>query len=136
MPCTQNHFSFINDDEIKNSLYKVSAGDFDCAVSLVNVGGNHPFRMKRLLPSGEVINLIDQGFEDMRSRQKLPPVYIRSGNFYISTINIIKQTNQILSGRIFGQVHHDNNLSINIDHPHDLILAESLANHYSISFSN
>ena len=38
----------------------------DSVVTVVEVGGHHPFRMKRLLDDGRLINYLDQGFEDMR----------------------------------------------------------------------
>ena len=86
--------------------------------------------MKRLTSENEVINYVDQGFEDMRSRQELPRVYIRSGNFYISRLSSILDSGQIISGKVFGLVHEDSNLSVNIDHPHDLIVAQHLSQGY------
>ena len=54
----------------------------------------HPFRMKRMLEGGRIINYIDQGFEDMRPRQVLPKVYRRAGSIYASRRHVIteKQT--------------------------------------------
>lgn len=60
----------------------------DSSVTVTRVG-THPFKMKRLLPSGEVVNYIDQGFEDMRPRQQLPEVYRRAGSIYASRREVI-----------------------------------------------
>ncbi len=50
-------------------------------VSVVDVEGNHPNRMK-IIKNGKLINYVNQGFEDMRPRKELPKVYIRSGAIY------------------------------------------------------
>ena len=62
---------FRNIKEISNSINLIKENKCESVVSLAEVEGNHPFRMKRLTSSGECINFIDQGFEDMRPRQSL-----------------------------------------------------------------
>ena len=52
--------------------------------------------MKRLTFDNECIDFIDQGFEDMRPRQKLAKVYIRSGNFYMAYIDAILKEDTLL----------------------------------------
>ena len=54
---------------------------FDSVVSVVDVDGNHPNRMK-VIKEGKLLNYVNQGFEDMRPRKELPKVYIRSGAIY------------------------------------------------------
>lgn len=68
----------------------VSSGA-DSVISVVEVGPNHPYRMKRILDDGRLVNFVDQGFEDMRPRQELPPVYIRSGDLYISLRRVVME---------------------------------------------
>ena len=93
-------------------------------VSLSEVTSNHPFRMKRLTSNHECIDFIDQGFEDMRPRQSLTKVYIRSGNFYISYVNSLLEQNTLLPKPTKGMIHIDPINSINIDTKNDLYLAE------------
>ena len=54
---------------------------FDSVVSVVDVDGNHPNRIK-VIKEGKLLNYVNQGFEDMRPRKELPKVYIRSGAIY------------------------------------------------------
>ena len=113
-------------DEIILGINKAISKNICSCVSLVDVGGNHPFRMKRV-EGTKAINFIDQGFEDMRPRQSLPKVYIRSGNFYISKLRMIQASGFVISDPTFPIIHKEGNLSINIDSINDLILAQIIA---------
>lgn len=97
----------------------------DSVVSVCSVDGNHPFRMKRI-ENGILVNFIDQGFEDMRPRQSLPKVYIRSGSIYLSSVGNILSSNSLVSGKV-APVFDDSVQSINIDSPVDFLLAELIA---------
>ena len=97
----------------------------DSVISVVNVGGHHPFRMKRVVGQNVLINYIDQGFEDMRPRQELPPVYIRSGALYIVRRSVLAEQ-QTFVGRDCRAYIMPEGRAINIDTRLDLILAEQL----------
>ena len=47
--------------------------------------------MKRL-SNGRIINYIDQGSDEMRPRQLLPPVYRRAGSIYASRRRVIDES--------------------------------------------
>tara|TARA_Y100000739_G_C20597180_1_gene460965 strand:+ start:1613 stop:2305 length:693 start_codon:yes stop_codon:yes gene_type:complete len=112
--------------EISNSIDLLKKDrQWKSFVSLSEVEGYHPFRMKRMTNNGECINFIDQGFEDMRPRQILPKVYIRSGNFYITKVNYLLENMSLVIHPCKGVVHKDSNLSINIDKYIDLEIANS-----------
>ena len=49
---------------------------FDSVVSVVDVDGNHPNRMK-IIKDGKLLNYVNQGFEDMRPRKELSQVYMQ-----------------------------------------------------------
>lgn len=111
-----------------------ASGDIDAAVEMlertgcesvvgvVDVGGWHPARMKRIVDGGALENLDGPGEEDMRPRQALPPVYIRNGAIYLSRKDVV------VSGRMVGKDCRayvmPENRSINIDGPADLAAAE------------
>jgi CMP-N-acetylneuraminic acid synthetase len=97
----------------------------DSVVSVVDVGGVHPFRMKRVVDDNRLINYIDQGFEDMRPRQELPAVYIRSGALYIARRDIVMEQNSFV-GRDCRAYIMDEERAVNIDTPNELVLAEYL----------
>jgi len=96
----------------------------DSVVSVVSVGGTHPFRMKRLV-GNQLVNYIDQGFWDMRPRQELPPVYIRNGSIYLIKRDVLIKEEQLIGNKCLGMVMSDKE-SVNIDSPLDLKLVKLL----------
>ncbi|MBF9020216.1 acylneuraminate cytidylyltransferase family protein [Rhodobacterales bacterium HKCCA1058] len=73
----------------------------ESAVAVTEVG-THPFRMKRMLSDGRLINYIDQGFEDMRPRQQLPKVYRRAGSIYVSRRKVVMEHNTLVGDPCIG----------------------------------
>ena len=92
-------------------------------VSVKKVDSEHPFRMKRLLDQNILINLIDQGFEDMRPRQELPPVYIRNGSIYLTPAEKIRNNETLVTESCFGFTM-DAMHSVNIDNIEDFLIAK------------
>lgn len=109
---------------IEFAINMLVENDCDSVVSVVSVEGNHPFRMKRLVEN-RLINFMDQGFEDMRPRQVLPPVYIRNGAIYLSRRNVIADQERVVGDVCFG-FEMSAEESVNIDNQLDFKLAESL----------
>tara|TARA_Y100000589_G_scaffold306473_1_gene321260 strand:- start:2137 stop:2850 length:714 start_codon:yes stop_codon:yes gene_type:complete len=123
-----------NKKEIINAINTLlNESKWKSAVSLSLVKSNHPFRMKRLNSDNECIDFIDQGFEDMRPRQKLTKVYIRSGNFYMAYIDAILNENTLLPKPTKGIVHTEMINSINIDNINDLYMAEIIGKRKSLN---
>lgn len=71
-------------EDISACLERLMKGDCDSVVA-VTEAPFHPFRAKRIIEDDILVNFIDQGFEDMRPRQVLPPAYKRAGSIYAST---------------------------------------------------
>jgi|LWDU01.1.fsa_nt_gi CMP-N-acetylneuraminic acid synthetase len=109
---------------IEDSIELFKSNKCDSVVSVVSVGGNHPFRMKRLVGK-QLINFIDQGFWDMRPRQSLPNVYIRNGAIYLINRDTFIQRQQLIGEACLGYVMNDYD-SVNIDTFIDLKIAEIL----------
>jgi len=109
---------------IQTAIDMLASSDCDSVVSVVSVGGNHPFRMKRLI-SDQLVNFIDQGFEDMRPRQTLPPVYIRNGAVYLSRRHVVVDQQQVVGAVCLGFEMRAED-SVNIDDRLDFKLAELL----------
>ena len=97
----------------------------DAVISVVEVGGHHPFRMKQVLPDGRLVNYIERGFEDMRPRQELPPVYLRNGALYLTRRHVLLEQSSFSGQRCMAYVMPAER-SVNIDSPLDLVLVESL----------
>jgi CMP-N,N'-diacetyllegionaminic acid synthase len=112
-------------DDIDQGILLLLETNADSVVSVVDVGGYHPFRMKRIMGKNQLINYIDQGFEDMRPRQELPPVYIRSGALYITRRHVLLDKNSFIGDDCRAYIMNPER-AINIDTPLDLKFAEYL----------
>lgn len=77
--------------------------DAESAVAVTEVE-THPFRMKRMLNDGRLINYIDQGFEDMRPRQQLPKVYRRAGSVYASRRKVVMEEDTLVGDPCIGVI--------------------------------
>tara|TARA_B100000963_G_scaffold213021_1_gene185649 strand:- start:7564 stop:8262 length:699 start_codon:yes stop_codon:yes gene_type:complete len=111
-------------DEAILSLKK--SNKYTSVVSVVDVEGNHPLRMKKI-EGDYLINYIDQGFENMNPRNELPKVYIRSGAIYaILTKNFYEE--QSLVSNLCSPIILDKMETINIDSPLDFEFCEFMLN--------
>lgn len=111
--------------DIDEGVRLLTETDADSVVSVVDVGANHPYRMKRIDDDGRLVNFVDQGFEDMRPRQELPPVYIRSGDLYVSRRRVVMEQNTLVGVNCRAVVIPEGR-AVNIDTPLDLLRAEQL----------
>lgn len=109
--------------DIDNAINLLLDTGADSVISVVEVEGHHPLRMKRVVDS-RLINYIDQGHEDMRPRQELPPVYIRNGAIY-ATMRDVLMDNDSFTGSDSRAYIMPSERSVNIDTHQDLLLAKS-----------
>jgi len=98
------------------------SAEFVSAVAVTGVS-THPFRMKRLMSNGYLINLIDQGFEDMRPRQVLPAVYQRAGSVYASLRKVVMEDGTLVGEPCKGVIVPKDE-AIDIDTELDFLVAE------------
>ncbi len=110
-------------EDIDNAINLLFETNADSVISVVEVEGHHPLRMKRVV-DGRLINYIDQGHEDMRPRQELPPVYIRNGAIYATRRDVLMDSNSF-TGVDSRAYIMPNERSVNIDTLQDLMLAKS-----------
>jgi CMP-N,N'-diacetyllegionaminic acid synthase len=115
-----------NKSDISDLLTQVMANEgYFNSWTTITASSIHPLKMKRLLKSGEVVNYIDQGFDDMRPRQSLPSVFKRSGAVYITTRALAVTKKSILNDPCFGY-EVPASRGVDIDSLHDLELAKLL----------
>ena len=112
-------------EDIDAGISLLIESNADSVISVVDVGGYHPSYMKRVLDDGRLINYTDRGYEDMRPRQQLPPVYIRNGALYITRRDVMLNENSF-TGRDCRAYVMPRERSVNIDTEFDLILVEYL----------
>ncbi len=105
-----------------NDCVNLLEESIDSVISVKKIESEHPFRMKRIV-SERLVNYIDQGFEDMRPRQKLPPVYIRNGAVYLTKSDLIREGKSIVGEACLPYIMSEES-SVNIDHELDFLLAE------------
>lgn len=110
-------------EDIQKGISLLQDTQADSVVSVTSVEGYHPFRMKRIIGENQLINYIDQGTEDMRPRQVLPPVYIRSGDVYIARRKVVMEQ-QSMVGQDCRAIIIPSHRAINIDNMADFLLAE------------
>jgi len=103
-------------------LLQTPSADSAVAVTEAEI---HPFRMKRMLDDGRLINYIDQGFEDMRPRQSLPKVYRRGGSVYVSRRAVIMEKGTLVGDPCIG-VEVPPETAVDVDTPIDLELVRLL----------
>jgi CMP-N-acetylneuraminic acid synthetase len=109
--------------DINDCLTLIRQSGADSVISVVDVGGHHPARMKYL----DGVRLIDPPFVELREnqpRQELRPMYIRNGAVYLTLTKVLYQ------GSFKGShcVAHimPSERSMNIDEPFDLAVAEAI----------
>ena len=113
-------------DDIDKSLNLLFDSNADSVISVVDVEANHPLRMKRII-DGRLVNYVEQGYEDMRPRQVLPPVYIRNGAIYATNRDILVNTNSFTGSDVRAYVMPSER-SVNIDSMKDYIIAKNYFN--------
>lgn len=113
--------------DIVSCIERLSQNPNIVSAVAVTEASTHPFRMKRMLSDGRLVNFIDQGFEDMRPRQSLPKVYRRAGSVYVSRRDVVMQSGTLVGDPCIG-VLVPGETAIDIDTKLDLQLAESILN--------
>ncbi len=108
-------------EDIDVALKNLLNSNFDSIVSVCDVDGNHPYRMK-IIKNGRLENFIKQNGENMTPRQLLPKVYIRNGSIYASKIKMILKNKSLVNGKVLPFVMSKLS-SVNIDNEDDFYLA-------------
>ena len=116
---------FRDSEDINEAINILLNSDADSVISVTNVGGSHPARMKFIADG----NLIDPPFVEAfegQNRQELPPMYIRNGGIYLTRIDTIKKGS--FKGNISKALVMPEKKSVNIDNIDDFEFAEWLMN--------
>ena len=96
----------------------------DSVISVVSVGDRHPARMKRIVDGC----LVDPEFaeeQEGQRRQDLEPLFLRNGAIYLTRTSVLTGQHSIKGERCLAYEMPEE-LSVNIDHPIDLVVAEAL----------
>lgn len=117
---------FRNVNDINNSIKILAKNkDADSVISVTNVDGNHPARMKYI--KNDI--LIDPAFcekKENQNRQELNDMFIRNGAIYLTKREVI--LNRSFKGKKSYALIMSKNRSVNIDTPYDFEYAEYIYN--------
>ncbi len=116
---------FRNSEDINQAIDILMSSQADSVISVTDVGGTHPARMKFIVDG----NLIDPPFVEAfegQNRQELKPMFIRNGGIYLTRIDVIKGGS--FKGTISKALVMPQKRSVNIDDIDDFEFAEWLLN--------
>lgn len=104
--------------KILRAIKLLKKKNIDSVLSISDVQANHPFRMKKI-KNGYLKNFMNFKSENMKPRQFLPKVYIRSGSFYLITKKAFYKYKSLVGKRCIG-IKLNGNETLNIDTIDDL----------------
>lgn len=113
-----------NAKDIDVAIKKIINRNKNSLISVCDVEGNHPNRMK-IVKKNILINFVNFNYEDMRPRQKLKKVYIRNGAIYITNRNFLKK-NMKIADKVSIPYIMSADRSVNIDTPIDVVIAQNI----------
>ncbi len=98
---------------------------FDNVIT-INKTKDHPNRLKIYKGKNLVNYLKNLKSEDLKPRQKLNSIYVRSGSMYFFKTSIVYEKNTLVGTKTYG-IKVNGKYAINIDDYNDLILAKHFA---------
>ena len=117
-----------NKKKISKALSILEKKKYESVISVCDVGSFHPYRMK-MFKKGKIVNFIKDNKENMKPRQKLPKIYIRSGSIYASKRHVITKNKSLVGKNCYGLVLEGLE-TINIDSINDFdFLKKKLKKH-------
>ena len=104
----------------------------DSVISFVEVGDNHPARMKFLGPEGRVVDPPFGEIVEGQRRQDLPKLYLREGSVYLTRRDVLVNDHSF-KGQDCRAWIVPADRACNIDEPIDWILADALVRHHGLA---
>ena len=114
---------FRSTEDIDRAIEILTSTDADSVISLVDVGGHHPARMKRV-EDGRIIDPPFAEEQENQPRQQLEPFAIRNGAIYLTRTATLERGS--FRGDDARALMMPAERSVNIDVPLDLTLARAL----------
>lgn len=112
-------------EDVHRALDLLAIGGTDSVISVVDVGGTHPARMK-FLEDGVLIDPPFGEDQENQPRQRLRPMVIRNGAIYLTRAATLRQGS--FKGRVSRGLLMPAVRSVNIDDVDDLEYARWIAN--------
>jgi CMP-N,N'-diacetyllegionaminic acid synthase len=112
---------FRKETTLKKALNLIKKKRFDSITTISDVGANHPERMK-IIKNDLLLNYNNKKKENLKPRQSLKKVYIRSGSIYLIKRDAFFKNKSLVGNKCKGLVVVGKE-QINIDNSFDLKLA-------------
>jgi CMP-N-acetylneuraminic acid synthetase len=112
-------------EDIDGSIALLEQTGAESVISFVEVGDNHPARMKFITPEGKVLDPPFAEQVEGQRRQDLPKLYLRDGSIYLTRRQVLMEQNSV-KGRDCRAWIIPQERACNIDTPFDLFIAEQL----------
>ncbi len=119
-------------NDIDGAIELLERTGADSVISFVEVGDNHPARMKFLDPEGRAIDPPFGELVEGQRRQDLPKLYLREGSVYLTRRDVLVDENS-LKGTDCRAWIVPRDRACNIDEPFDWMLADVLVRHHGLA---
>ncbi len=110
-------------EDIDACILKLDETQADSVVSVVRIYDHHPSRVKYI--ENDLLADFYPEVPESRRQDLSPPAYVRNGSIYAMKIDTLLRYNNRLGGTVRPYVMPAER-SINIDEPHDLLIAEQM----------
>lgn len=113
-------------EDIDKMIKQLVQGGYESVISVVNVGGYHPWWMSKM-KGKKLIPFLDlpPGTDPYNlERQQLPTVLKQNGSVYVTTAKALAKKNNIIIAENCGAFLMDEMYSLDIDNLADLLLVE------------
>lgn len=114
--------------DIDLAISMMEENDIDSVISVIDVEGHHPARMKFLDQDGFLVDPPYSEEYENQPRQELAPMYLRNGAIYLTRTNILEQGS--FKGQSCKALIMPMKRSINIDTTFDFEMAEWIQKQY------
>lgn len=115
--------------DLDKALSKLIKTKADSVISVVEVGPIHPWRMKKIVKD-KLVDYTKEKVENM-PRQKLPKVYLRSGDIYATKRDVLMKKNSF-KGKSSKPYIIPLDRSMNVDSISDFWLAEKMLENHEV----
>ena len=114
---------FRSEKLLNKALKLIKKKKYDSVVTITDVGANHPERMK-IIKNNKIVNYTKKKYENLKPRQSLQKVYIRSGSIYLIKRDAFFKHKSLVGKNCCGLIVSEKE-AINIDDKKDLIIANN-----------
>jgi CMP-N-acetylneuraminic acid synthetase len=121
-------FRDVKDFKVIKSI--IESGIYNSVISYKETK-DHPNRTYTIKEEDDKITAHPLRHVNFKNKQDLIPVYIRSGNFYVSKVGAVMETNTFENKPIYPYIV-DKIKGINIDSEEDMILAKHYLNYGTV----